>query len=213
MPDEALETVRLRNNFYRDNYRRLLSAVLVCLVIITCLSGGLIYLATHRPQPQYFATSDGWRLVRLEPLSTPIMNDSQVLQWATSAVNSIFDFNFVNYRKQLQESSQYFTTKGYQQFLDALKASNNLDTIKERKLVVSAVATQAPVVVNQGVINGRYAWEIQMPIMVSYEGAGQRVSQPLVLTLMVVRAPTLAKPSGVAIAQFVEAPASGPVGE
>ncbi|HRE30926.1 MAG TPA: DotI/IcmL/TraM family protein, partial [Candidatus Berkiella sp.] len=67
----ALELVVLRNNFYRDNYRRLM---LVCLGLI-CLTGGLIYWGlyerTHKPLPQYFATTYDGKLIPLIPLSEP----------------------------------------------------------------------------------------------------------------------------------------------
>ena len=57
MADEAFEIVRLRYNFYRDNYRRLVITLLLMIIINLGLIGTLVYLLTHCPAPQYFATS------------------------------------------------------------------------------------------------------------------------------------------------------------
>ena len=206
MADEAIELVRLRNNFYRDNYRRIVMALLVCILLVVGEFLTIVYLITHRPAPVYFATADGWRLQPMVPLSTPLFTEAQVIQWATNAVINIYNYNFVNYRQQLQNSSSYFTSDGFQQFLSALDKSNTLDTVTSKKLVVSAIVSQSPVVVNEGLIRGQYAWRLQMPIIVTLQSASEQLSQSLILTVLIVRAPTLEKTSGVAIAQFIEAP-------
>ena len=45
MAEDAVELVRLRNNFYRDNYRRLVGALLVMLVIF--LIRNIIQIRKH----------------------------------------------------------------------------------------------------------------------------------------------------------------------
>ena len=202
--EDALTLVTLRNSFYRDNYRKVMSALLGCVLIIMLLAATVIYFATHRPQPVYFATSEGWHLQPLTPLNEPVLDDAQVLQWATNAVGHIYGFNFVNYREQLQAASQYFTTQGYQTFIAALTASNNLETVKSQKLVLSAVVTKAPVVIAEGMLQGVYAWRVQLPVMITLQSASQQLTQSVVVTLLIVRADTLNKPQGIAIAQYIE---------
>lgn len=209
--EDALTLVTLRNTFYRDNYRRVVTALLGCVIIIMALAAIAGYLAIHRPQPVYFATSEGWRLQQLRPLSEPVLDDAQVLQWGVNAVGHIYGFNFVNYREQLQQASQYFTPDGYKQFMTALDSSNNLETVKSQKLVLSAVVTKAPVVIAEGQLNGVYAWRIQMPVMITLQSASQQLTQNVMVNLLIVRASTLEKPEGVAIAQFIEQASEGVV--
>ena len=50
MKDDALELVRLRNNFYRDNYRRLILALIILLGLSVILSGIVFYQIANRLQ-------------------------------------------------------------------------------------------------------------------------------------------------------------------
>ena len=207
MPDDPLQVVTLRNEFYRDGQRKLFIIVLLSLIanlILAILSG---YIITHPPAPKYFATSINGRITPLTPLNEPNQSDPAILQWANQAAIAAFTYNFVNYRAELQSASGYFTADGWQQFLTALQDSNNLDAVKAKKLVVSAVASSAPVFLQKGILNGRYAWRIQMPILVTYQSASEFSQQNLTVTMLVVRVDPLNSPRGIGIAQFISAPA------
>ncbi len=203
MAEDALEVVKLRNNFYRDSYRRVILVLLLSIIlnVLLAIAGG--YLFMYRPNPQYFATTADGRVIKLVPLSQPNLSKRAVLQWAVQAATSAYSYNFVNYRKQLEEASNYFTPEGWQQFLKSLEASRNLKAVEAKKLVVSAVPTGAPVVVQEGLIRGRYAWKIQMPMLVTYQSASTQIQQSLFITMLVTRVPTLNAPKGIGIAQFV----------
>lgn len=200
---DALETIRLRNNFYRDGYRRLLGAVLISVLINLLLAGGLIYMVTHPSVPQYFATTREGKLLRMYPLSQPIVSTSELLQWAATAATAANTYNFVNYRKEMQNASEYFTPAGWKEFQDSLKSSKTLEAVLSKKLTVSAVATGAPVIASQGVVAGKYKWKVQMPILVTYESANTKISQPSMVTMLISRVPTLESVKGVAIDAFI----------
>lgn len=201
--NDALELIRLRNNFYRDNYRRLVGMLLVMIIINFLLVGVLVYLLTHRPAPQYFATSADGRITPIYPLSQPVVNQAELLQWALQAATQAYSYNFVNYRQEFQRTAEYFTKEGWDQFQTELQASRNLETVLAKKLSVTAVATGAPVVTQQGILNGRYAWTIKVPMLVTYESASERIQQPILVTMLVTRVSTLETPRGIAIARFV----------
>ncbi len=209
MKDDAVEIVRLRNQFYRDNYRRVISALLICFLAILVLAGIIFYMITHQPQPKYFATTPDGRIIQLMPLDRPNQSNATVLQWANSAAVAAYSFNFVNYRKALQDASSYFTPDGWEQFLSKLEGSNNLAAITSRKLIMNAVATGAPVILEQGILNGRYSWKVQMPMLVSLESASQVIQQSLNITMLITRVSVLDNPKGIAIAQFVAAERAG----
>lgn len=202
MADDALELVKLRNNFYRDNYRRLVGVLLLLIMINLGLIVAIAYLITHRPAPQYFATSADGRITPLYALNQPVVTSAELLQWANQAVTEAYSYSFVNYRKQLQDASQYFTAEGWNQYQEALKASRNLETVIAKKFVVTAAATGAPVITDQGIIQGRYAWRINIPLVVTYENTAERIQQPVVVTILVIRVSNLDIPKGIAIAQF-----------
>lgn len=203
MTETALELVRLRNEFYRDNYRRIVSILLLTFLIIGLLIGALIYVVTHPPSPKYFATDTTGRIVPLLPLDQPNMSTATLLQWANMASVAAFTYNFVDYRAQLQAASEFFTTEGWQAFLQSIVSSNNLTAVKAKNLVVSAVATGAPIITQQGVVDGRYTWQVQMPMLVTYQSASQVTPQSLMVTLVITRISTLDSPTGIGIAQFI----------
>lgn len=211
MAQDALTTVALRNTFYKDSQRKVVLALLIALLVNIILAFMLVYMITHPPAPKYFATSINGRITPLFPLNEPNQSDSAVLQWANQAAIAAFTYNFVNYRDELQASSGFFTPEGWDQFLNALQQSNNLDAVKAKKLIVSAVATRAPIILQKGVLNGNYSWRVQMPILVTYQSASEFTQQNNVVTMLITRVSTLNSPRGIGISQFVVGPAAGGV--
>lgn len=209
MAEDALKAVELRNNFYKDSQRKVLLALIIAIGLNIILGFMLVYILTHPPAPKYFATTINGRITPLFPLNEPNQSDSAVLQWANQAAIAAFTYNFVNYRDELQASSQFFTPEGWDQFLTALKQSNNLDAVKAKKLIVSAVATRAPIILQKGILNGSFSWRLQMPILVTYQSASEFTQQNNVVTMLITRVSTLNSPRGIGISQFVVGPASG----
>ncbi|PWY56960.1 type IV secretion protein DotI [Legionella qingyii] len=211
MAEDALTVVALRNKFYKDSQRKVMLALLIALIVNIVLASLLVYIITHPPAPKYFATSINGRITPLFPLNEPNQSDSAVLQWANQAAIAAFTYNFVNYRDELQASSGFFTPEGWDQFLSALQQSNNLDAVKAKKLIVSAVATRAPIILQKGVLNGSFSWRVQMPILVTYQSASEFTQQNNVVTMLITRVSTLNSPRGIGISQFVVGPAAGGV--
>jgi intracellular multiplication protein IcmL len=203
MVHDALETVKLRNNFYRDSYRKIVLILFIQFFVILGLSIALILLASRNPQPKYFAATDSGRIIPLVPLDQPNLSAKAVLQWASEAVVSVNSYNFVNFRERFQINQTYFTNAGWRGFMKALTASKNLDAVREKKLVVSAVLRGAPIITNRYVIDGRYTWQIQMPILVTYQGGNERINQNMLISLKVQRISTLDNIYGIGISEFV----------
>lgn len=202
---DALKLVYLRNNFYRDNYRRVVLILLLMVVLNFALIGVVAYQVTHPRPPEYFATTADGKIMPLIPLSKPMVSQAALLQWANQVVVSVYNYSFVNWRKQLQDAAGNFTSVGWKNFQDALKDSRNLETVISRKLVVTAVATGAPVITNEGVINGRYAWKVNIPLLVTYQSASTTFQQPVVVTMLITRVPVFNNPKGIAVASFYAA--------
>jgi intracellular multiplication protein IcmL len=208
MAEDALTVVTLRNEFYKDSYRRVMLALLFSVIMNVWLVIAAVYLYTYTPPPKYFATSIDGRYTPIVALDVANQSDASVLQWANQAAIAAYSYNFVNYREELRAASGFFTGEGWQQFVNALEQSNNLDAVKAKKLIVSAVATGAPIILQKGLLNGRYAWRIQMPVRVTYQSANEFTQNDNIITLLVTRVSTLNSPRGIGISQIVVAPAS-----
>lgn len=171
----AIELVRLRNNFYQDNYRRLISILLLLIVLIFSLVFWVYYLSTHRPQPRYFATNAAGGLVPLMPLNRPSLSQVQLQNWAARAATSAFTFNYIQLRDQLQDTQNtYFTDTGATQYLQALNNSKDLDAVTQGHFIVTAQPTGAPVILSNGVMTSgpyvnRWAWVVSVPLAISFQ--------------------------------------------
>lgn len=138
-----------------------------------------------------------------ESVNQPNMPAISLLVWANEAAVTAYSYDFVHYRKELQTASQYFTPEGWKKFKEALDKSGNLDTVISKKLVVSAVATGVPVILEQGVNTGKYFWKVEMPMLVTYQNNSFIKNQNLVATMLVVRTPKNIGTRGLGIEQFV----------
>ena len=200
--EDALKTVVLRNNFYRDNYRRVVITLLLMVLVNIGILGVLAWNVTHPRPPAYFATTPDGKILPLIPLRQPMVSQAELLSWTTQVAVSVYNFSFVNWRKQLQDAAANFSPEGWQSYQNALKKSRNLETVISKKLVVTAVPTGAPVILNQGVIRGRYSWKVNMPMLVTYQSASTTFQQPVTVTLLVSRIPVLNNPKGIAVVSF-----------
>ncbi len=203
MAIDALELVKLRSSFYKDSYRKLVILLFMSWVVIIVLAATVYFQATNRPTPKYFATTESGRIIPLVPLNQPNLSDKSIIQWASQAVLSVYTYNFINYRQVFQTNRQYFTTAGWQQFMGALSKARNLDAVTSKKLVLSAVLSSAPVITREEVQNGKYTWELQLPVMVTYQSLSETFHENLIVVLTVQRISTLDDVSGVGIAAFV----------
>lgn len=203
MTDESLELVRLRNNFYRDNYRRVMKLLLIMSLAMVILVLTMAYLFTHRPEPKYFATTQSGRVLQLIPLSSPMLSTEALLSWASQVAMGSYTYNFANYRQKIQTQEVNFTSDAWQMFLTQLKDSGNIQAVDQRKINVSAVISGTPVVVYEGMLQGRYAWKVQVPLLVTFVSASDRFQKNYMVTMVIVRVSTVQNQNGVAVAQFI----------
>lgn len=212
MKEDALQVVKLRNEFYRDNYRKVVAALLFSFFAILILASALFYIVTHPPAPRYIAMASDGRIAPLVAFSHPNLSNAAVLEWANTAATAAYSYNFVNYRQALQQAADYFTPEGKQMFFAAIKSSNNLQAVISKKLIVSAVATGVPVILEQGLLAGRYTWKVQIPMLITFQSASQFSQQAVTVTMLIVRVSTLTSPHGIGIAQFIVSGGGGITG-
>lgn len=209
---DVLTAISERNQFYRDSYRKVLLSLIFSIFSIILLVAAIIYIAVNPPKPRYFATYANGSLAPMIPLDQPNMSVSALSQWVTTAVIAVNTYDFVNYRDQLQKASEYFTADGWQAYLQALQGSRNLDAVLQKKLTVTAVATGAPVIIRQWLDSGVATWQIQLPVLITYQSASNYVAQNNIIILKVRRISTLQNPNGIGIEDYVATGSNGGAG-
>lgn len=204
LQQEGLALVLMRNDFYRDNYRRATFAVIIVIFINLILGAAVVYRYFNPPQPQYFATNSQYQLIKWHPLSDPVVSDNYVKQWVSNAVQQAFSLDFIHWRAQLQAASDNFTRNGWFWFVNALKKSGDLDSLVKLQMVSDAEITGAPVIQYKNVLGGRYVWKVQMPLMITYSANNKpSIHQPLIVTIIVERVSEQDSKDRIAINQFL----------
>lgn len=199
-----LDTVITRNIFYRDGYRNLVKlTILQAMVILILIIALAITIAVSRPQDRFFATTADGRLIRMIPLNESNMTDAAIVSWAARAASDVMTFGFHDHQKRLQDTSVYFTRRGWQSFTDALDRSRIIESVEKNQQVVTAAPQQAPVISQQGLVAGIYRWIVEVPLVVTYQSGTAQQSTTLRVRMVIVRVSTLDNPSGVGIQQWV----------
>lgn len=199
-----LVTIVTRNEFYRDGFRNLIKiAILQGVVIIGLILTLIVYMNNAVPHDRYFATTADGRIMQLRPLDQPNLDTPALLSWLATAVSETMTFSYVNYQRELQNASKNFTKTGWETFTAALQKSHILDSVRENQQIVTAQPRSAPVLMQSGVLNGRFRWVLQMPLIVKYQSGKESRTDHLKLRLVVERVPSLENPNGVGIAQWI----------
>ena len=207
MEKNALELVKLRNDFYRDNFRRMVWVLLVCLVIIIVMLVGLLTMAHRQPRSYYFASTTDGRIIPLAPLQVPVLSDEAVRSWVARNVPQIYTLDFVHYREQYQRLRQYFTPFGWGQFTTAF--SDQLNKVVSQRLITSASPSNVAVITGKAVIDGVFSWRVQLPLVISIQKGDTQSVERVVLRLVVQRVNNIGSSQLLGISQIIQQPIKG----
>lgn len=200
----GLGAVVIRNQFYRDGYRSLLKvAFLEACIIVGLIIAIFFVIHTNQPENRYFATTEDGRLVPMVPLNQPNLSSPALMSWVAQSATEVMTFGFNDYRRRLQESSRNFTRRGWESFTQALQRARIIEMVEANQQVVTAAPQGAPILQSEGLVNGRYQWTVQVPMIVTYQSGAKTRSDRLLVTVVVVRTPRLESPNGVGIEQWI----------
>ena len=140
----------------------------------------------------------------MSTLETPNLTNDVILKWAAEAATTVYTFDFYNYNEVFKAARPYFTQAGFDNFIAAINAAKTVETVIEKKLVVSSVLTNTPIMSNEGEApDGTYAWQVQFPMLLTFQSASEINKQNIIVTLLIARIPTSESPMGIGIASFV----------
>lgn len=145
-----------------------------------------------------------------ENLAEAKVQPADVLDWANRAVTAIFSYNYKNYNKTIANNAQYLTPGAWKKYNAHLQSTGNAKTLTEHQITVIATVTKPSKIVNQGVVNGRYSWTVEVPMHTRYETADPKKTinqeENFLVTLQIVRMSSEKHPSGIAINSLLQQP-------
>ena len=161
---------------------------------------------SHPVQPRYFFT-DGKHAPRpVVALDSPIVDDTQLLEWTVQTILAPYNIDYYNYPTELNTASRRFTVHGWNTFADSFVKQGNFDEVKRARLLCHAQAVRAAVIHQTSYVQGALAYQVQMPIVQTCENVNQTSSNNLVITALVIRTSDDDHPDGLAIDQLVAVP-------
>ncbi len=179
-------------------------------ILFTLLSANLglatftLYQYLHLPSPRYFG---------LPPPNTPFEIHSQdnahiatkaLLRWAALAATAVYTLDFVHYQDSLKTiRADYFTESGFQNLMDSMTEANYFSDISSKKLALTAVPIEAPVILQTGIINGLESWRIGVKLLVNYQTASAAEQQKKTIIMLITRVPSTDTLRGFGISQFI----------
>jgi intracellular multiplication protein IcmL len=201
MAEQSERIVVLKNDFYKDSFYTILLVIISLTIAVIVLFVISIYLYNNKPKPVYFATAQSWRVQGDVPVNLPYLSTPDLLQWTNNIFRQAFTLDFTNYDKQLNALQPYFTANGWQIFLNQINIYANANSVQQLMLFVNATPSGAPYILNSGLLTGKYAWWVVMPLTLNYISvdSANNQSKKLTLQVLVVRVSTMNNLTGVAI--------------
>lgn len=187
---------------FRDKYRSTLKWVICLSVLAVLLAAIRITMQFTSPESRYYATTVNGQVIPLHSLSEPVITNKFLLQWSEIAARTAYNFDFAHYKEQLAQAAPYFNEGAWTEFNKALKKEGLLTDVINKKLVMSSVVSGAPVILSQSVVDGRYTWTIQMPLLLSFDSASEHRRSHLLITMTVSRVSVMTAAKGIQITSF-----------
>lgn len=210
MMAEVEQVVELKDDFYKDQFGKIITITISLCVAIGLLIALIIYLYVSKPAPMYFPVDEDWRVQPTIPVDKPYISTPDLLQWVSEVIPKSFSLDFVNYNNQISDMSKYFTPDGYKVFLNQLSIYASYNNVQDNKQFISGSLEGAPTVINQGLLSGKYGWWVQVPVSIEYTGIKNVPSKDLTLQILIVRVPTLSNLVGVGIDNVIVSSGSAP---
>lgn len=179
--NKVLSVVALRNKFFFIFYRYSSLVFLTSLATFVMSVSFFIFFSNQPVPPQYIAINEDGTYIKLTPISDcATKSESEVKQFALNGIKKIYKYDYINYAEQLQDAAQFFSTEGWNEFLESYKSSNTLLAVKENKWIVTVDTEGAPELVKNPYIDNKEqacTWELKIPLSLSYIGTKSQTNK------------------------------------
>ncbi len=192
----------------RLHYICRLIAMLTCLTILSSL--GTYILWNKPPNYKFIITDQYGKVLKVDSLNDSIHPNDYVIKWVVDAITRLYSVDYVNYRAQLQSQRHNLTTRGWNNFQDAMKISGNFQAILGNQYITTAVPTSSGTITKTGSIQGRFAWKVKIPLKIVYRASNDAnklsqntITQNLAMLVTVIRVPRHLNSKGLGIRAIV----------
>ena len=106
-----------------------------------------------------------------EILHVPHRSPKDIGDWVLGLVSEVLTFPVGSFEKQQEFEQQFFSESGWQKYQEFIADKGIAKIAKGEQYQVLSYANQMPLLLNSGLVNGRFRWLYEVPMTVSYLGA------------------------------------------
>lgn len=196
--------------YFQAGYATLKTLTFIQSCVIAVLIVFLLLVAVNfNPENNYFirlynsaGASDTTQDVPMIAMAEPNMSKPALLDWASQAATETLTFGFNDYSRRLPESARHFTKEGWVSFVKAIEKAKLLTAIEKNRQIVSAAPRATPTIVGEGLSNGQYVWQVEIPMMITTQLGAQKKDSASLIRLSIVRVPKSENPHGLGIQRW-----------
>lgn len=101
------------------------------------------------------------------PLHLPHRGEENIAKWVGSNISRTLSYSGNDYLKERTAIQEFFTKEGYDGYLSFLKDSNLGQSLAAERFRMSAFNKETPLLLNSGVLEERYRWLYEVPVMIT----------------------------------------------
>lgn len=208
---QMLAMQKSRESF--DGYKKSTTGRMT-IILGACLGLSLLcnIVQTQKTIPVKYVYADAnGKISTLTAMNMPNMSDSEISNWIINALSNSLSFDYVQYRKQIQDSQQYFTPNGFVGFEKMLQTSHLLNEIIDQHLIMKSTILKAPNLTSSGDEGGVFVWHFSVPMSIELNmksGQNNTINssqKSVIVNVTIERLPETLQASAVGIARiFIE---------
>ena len=209
MAEDALEE-RIEQEVKVRQQINFLGYSIICTLLSILIMSFCMYKSSKIPPRPTFGVQSEKGFLKGDPYAVPLItlpvphqSLKNVSGWLLTALNTIYGVGFDNIEEKIQSAEYYFTPEGYASYLKALDTSGFKADIIKKKLKITLLATQDPVLINGGSVGDVEFWRLRVPVLISYLGGKEIVTGQKMIEVLVVRVPAYKNEKGLAISEFI----------
>jgi hypothetical protein len=131
------------------------------------------------------------------PLDRSHRSVEDLSKWLLMAIPQCLSFTADSYPEQLETLATGFSDPALEQFKAWVNDTGIMSSLQNNGMQLNGFVTEQPFLLNEGVVNGRYRWLFEVPVMVSFVPRGTTSysqekgirTQRLMITLQLGRIP------------------------
>lgn len=175
-----------------------LCLILAASTVVSLIATGVAVYSAMSERVVVIGATDTGRFIPVVALDKPFVNEPRVQAYAEECLRRSFAHDFRNFRFTMTQATECYTLNAGILFSQAMQPL--LQDLVERRLVMTSVVDQPPVVIKTSLIGGVYTWHLQSKVTLHRDGTRERVPPTSYnVRLMVSRATIEQSPRGILV--------------